>query len=294
MLGVEPDGFGIEGVIFSKVDDGIGAVDAFESESGGELVESEELAVVLGRPAEEAEEIDEGLGQEAGIAIGGDADDGAVLALGELGAIGGDQQGEMGELGRLGAEGLEDEQVLEGVGEVILAADDVADARDRRRRRRRRGGRWASRLSAAGRSLPPRRRAWTARRRRRHEVQGAALAARHAIAQGERLARGGAAVAFFAGSSRMPGLKSQAPCAEDFFVGLRVGRREVAIGKALGEDGFGLLAVQGKALGLLVLFVPGRPSQRSPSKMDWTLASVLRSTSVSSRRNTMVPSLWRA
>ncbi len=128
MLGVEPDGFGIEGVFFREIDDGVGAVDAFESEGGGELVEGEELAVVLGRPAEEAEEVDEGLGQEAGIAIGGDADDGAVLALGELGAIGGDEQGEMGELGRRDAEGLEDQQVLEGVGEVILAADDVADA----------------------------------------------------------------------------------------------------------------------------------------------------------------------
>ncbi len=51
-----------------------------------------------------------------------------MLALGELGAVGGDQQGEMGELGRRRAEGFEDEQVLEGVGQVILAADDVADA----------------------------------------------------------------------------------------------------------------------------------------------------------------------
>ena len=85
---------------FVEVDDGVGAVDALQSESGGELVESEELAVILGRPAEEAEEVDEGLGEEAGIAVGGDADDGAVAALGEFGAIGGDEQGKMGELGR--------------------------------------------------------------------------------------------------------------------------------------------------------------------------------------------------
>ena len=38
MLGVEPDGLGIEGVFFSKVDDGIGAVDALLGESCGELV----------------------------------------------------------------------------------------------------------------------------------------------------------------------------------------------------------------------------------------------------------------
>ena len=50
------------------------------------------LAVVLGRPAEQAEEVDEGVRQEAGVAIGGDADHRAVAALGELGAIGRDQQ----------------------------------------------------------------------------------------------------------------------------------------------------------------------------------------------------------
>ena len=51
-----------------------------------------------------------------------------MLALGELGAIGGNEQGKMGELGRLSAEGFEDQQMLEGVGEVILAANDVGDA----------------------------------------------------------------------------------------------------------------------------------------------------------------------
>ena len=49
------------------------------------------LAIVLGRPAEQAQEIDERLRQEAGIAIGGDAHHRAVPALGELGAVGRDQ-----------------------------------------------------------------------------------------------------------------------------------------------------------------------------------------------------------
>ncbi len=51
-----------------------------------------------------------------------------MFALGELGAVGGDEQRQMGELRRRDAEGFEDEQMLEGVGEVILAANDVADA----------------------------------------------------------------------------------------------------------------------------------------------------------------------
>src|ERR1035441_8778205 len=47
---------------------------------------------------------------------------------GKLGAIGRDQQGQVGELRRGGAGGFEDEHMLEGVGEMVLAADDVADA----------------------------------------------------------------------------------------------------------------------------------------------------------------------
>ena len=128
MLGIEPDSLGVEGVFFGEIDDGVGAVDIFQGEGFTNLVEGHELAVVFGRPAQQAEKVDEGLGEEARIAVGGHADDGAVAALGELCAIGGDEQGKMGELGRRRAETFEDEQMLEGVGEVILAADDVGDA----------------------------------------------------------------------------------------------------------------------------------------------------------------------
>ena len=38
-----------------------------------------------------------------------------------------------------------------------------------------------------------------------------------------------------------------------------MGRSEVAVGEALGKDRLGNLPVQGQALGLLVLFVPGQP-----------------------------------
>src|ERR1035438_10562445 len=127
MLGVEPDGLWIEWVFFAEIYDGVGAVDALKSECSSKFVECEEFAVILGRPAEEAEEVDEGLRQEAGIAVGGDADHGTMLALGKFGAIGGDEQGQVCKLRRIDSESLEDEQVLEGVGEVILAADDVAD-----------------------------------------------------------------------------------------------------------------------------------------------------------------------
>ncbi len=68
--------------------------------------------------------------KETGVAIGGDADDRAVLAFRKLGAVGRDQEREMRELRQGGVRrlcGFEDQDVLEGVGEMILAADDVAD-----------------------------------------------------------------------------------------------------------------------------------------------------------------------
>ncbi len=43
-----------------------------------------------------------------------------------------------------------------------------------------------------------------------------------------------------------------------------MGRGEVAIGKALGEDGLRLPAVQRKAFGLFVLFVPGEAQPAQP------------------------------
>jgi len=67
------------------------------------------------------------------------------------------------------------------------------------------------------------------------------------------------------------------------------GRGEVAIGQALGEEVFGRLAVQGKARGLLVLFVPVHTQPAQPLEYGLDAGSVLRSTSVSSRRKTMTP-----
>ena len=92
---------------------------------------------------------------------------GPCLRLESLVPSGATSSGRCANCGGLGAEALEDEQVLEGVGEVVLAADDVADAEigivDA-------GGEVVGGhavLTEAARSLRPRRRVWTARRRRR-------------------------------------------------------------------------------------------------------------------------------
>ena len=110
-------------------------------------------------------------------------------------------------MGRLDAEGLEDQQVLEGVGEVILAADDVADAE-------------IGVVGAGGEVI-----SGHAVGAQQGEVfhlvgelgllavdavgkaEGAVLAAGDAIAEGEGLAGGGAAVGVFAGEFAHAGVE---------------------------------------------------------------------------------------
>jgi len=48
MLGIEPDGLGIERVLLAEIDHGVGAIDALQGEGRGQLRKGEEFAVVLG------------------------------------------------------------------------------------------------------------------------------------------------------------------------------------------------------------------------------------------------------
>ncbi len=98
-LGIQPHGLGIERLLFGEIDHRVAAIDAFERKRLDQFLARHLLAIVLGRPAQQAEKIDEGLRQEAGVAIGGHADHRAVAALGKLGAIGRHQQRQVRELG---------------------------------------------------------------------------------------------------------------------------------------------------------------------------------------------------
>ena len=75
-------------------------------------------------PAEQREVVAHRLGQVAGVAQL--LHRRRAVALGELLAVGAVQQRQVGVERRLGAQRLEHEQLLGRVGEVVLAADDVA------------------------------------------------------------------------------------------------------------------------------------------------------------------------
>ena len=92
--------FGSNGIFFREVDHRVAAVDALERKRVDQFLARHQFAVVLGRPAQQAQEVDERLRQEPGVAIGGDAHHRPVLALGELGAVGRDQQRQVREMRR--------------------------------------------------------------------------------------------------------------------------------------------------------------------------------------------------
>jgi len=154
--------------------------------------------------------------------------------------------------------------MLVGVGEVILAADDVTDAQI---------GVVHTRGEMIGRhSVRPqqgevfdlvcelRLRAINAI----HKSQSPSFAAGHPIAQRKRLAGGGAAVGLLAREIAHTGVAEPGALRRGLlFVG-GAGGREVAIREPLGKDGFGGLAVQVQAFGLLVLFVPVEPQPSQP------------------------------
>jgi len=121
----------------------------------------------------------------------------------------------MRELRRGDAEGFENQEVLEGVGEVILAANDVADAQ-------------VGVVHAGGQMVG----GVAIRAKEReifhlvgelglravdavNEMQRPLESPRHAVAQRKRLAGAARRSDSSRKSSRMPGLKSHAPCAED-------------------------------------------------------------------------------
>ena len=104
---------------------GSGSVHILEREEVDELLLAENFVIALAAPAEQCDEVDNGIGQEAFLRV--IAELSTNVALAHLGAVGVLNEGDVGIHGRLHAEGVEKLQVLECVHDVILAADNVRD-----------------------------------------------------------------------------------------------------------------------------------------------------------------------
>ncbi len=101
--------------------------------------------------------------------------------------------------------------------------------------------------------------------------------ARHAEAQHEWLAGGGAAVALFAGEFAHSGIEEPGAVRAGFLAIAALGEGEIAIGEALFEDRLGDAAVQGEAVGLPVLLVPAEiePAQAFEDGIEGRLGVAL-------------------
>ena len=108
------------------VEPGVGLVHGADLELRDDVGDGQDLAPVRGRPAEQAEVVAHGLGEVAALLVF--LDEGAPVALGHLArTVGLEDERDVGVLRRLDAEGLEELEVLRGIGEVVLAADHVRD-----------------------------------------------------------------------------------------------------------------------------------------------------------------------
>ena len=107
------------------VEDGVLLRDAIEREGAAELRRRDDGSLAVERPAEQRQEVHESVGQIPPVAVF--LHIGGAVALRELLAVGAQDHGQVREQRHLGAERLVDEHLARGVGEMVVAADDVGD-----------------------------------------------------------------------------------------------------------------------------------------------------------------------
>ena len=118
ILGIDPvELFGVEG---RRV---LG--NAVERELTGQNIARDDRGLAVERPAEQRQVVNERVGQVAGVAVL--LHRGGAVAFGELLAVGTQDHGDVGERGNGGAEGLVNHDLARGVGQMVVAADDMGD-----------------------------------------------------------------------------------------------------------------------------------------------------------------------
>ena len=128
----------VEPLELDEIEDGAAERDALEDEVLNHLLEAEDfnfgvllfvdLAARGHAAAHEAEEVEHGAGQEAGLAIVDERD--GIFALGDLALVDIAQERHVPEAREIPAEGLVEQHVLGGGGDPLFGADDVGDAHE--------------------------------------------------------------------------------------------------------------------------------------------------------------------
>ena len=110
---------------FLEIEPGVVPENLRQVEAFDDIGEGKFFGVVLGRPAEEAEVIDNGFGQKSVVEVAGEGR--ALVALAHLRAVAVQDERDVRVMRRRHAERLEQRDVLGGVAQVVLAANDVRD-----------------------------------------------------------------------------------------------------------------------------------------------------------------------
>ena len=130
MLSVQPQRLGVDLVgpsLFAELHGGVGAQHVLDLEQVSNLLQGQDLAVVFGGPAQQADVVDETRGKETHVPVAGHADDRAMPALGQFRSVRADEQRHVPEFRHVVSERFKQHDVLEGVGEVVLAANHMGD-----------------------------------------------------------------------------------------------------------------------------------------------------------------------
>jgi hypothetical protein len=109
-----------------RVEARVGAVDLRQVELRDHFLDGNDLAIVLGRPAEQAEIITHRGGQITLVDV--ILDRSAGVALAHLGAVRIEDERDVSVVRRLRAERLDEREMLLRVGKMVFAANDVGDA----------------------------------------------------------------------------------------------------------------------------------------------------------------------
>ena len=118
----------VDPVQFFDVEDGRVLGDAVEGELFDEFVAAEDFLIAVRRPAEEGQEVDQGIGQVPHVAVL--LDRRSAMALAHLLLVGAEDERYVGELRSFEAQGLVDDQLARRVGQVFFRADDVGDVHE--------------------------------------------------------------------------------------------------------------------------------------------------------------------
>ncbi len=119
--------FGSIGIGFAEIHHRVASIHAFQAEGIRQFDKGHLLAIVFWRPAEQAQKIDVPERKKSIVAIRDDTHHRSMLALRELRAIRRNQQRQMSEPRNGRARRLKDQNVLERIRKMILAANDMRD-----------------------------------------------------------------------------------------------------------------------------------------------------------------------